>query len=402
MTNTGVSETDLEQHKEEQPVEESEAISTSNESPELARVRSDREERDAALKQKATSAEAGDEAEETEAAENLTSPTETENPEQGGDTPLQDTETQEVSGLENADTVEAGETDTSEEQALAEPGDPAAVSSGVATIGINGVVLSLNAFEGPMHLLMHLIHEQNIDIFDIPIHKIANDFQAYVDLIHTLDLDLAGDYLTMAAELMAIKSRMLLPREKDDEDPRDDLVQRLLEYKQVRNATRFLKKQKKLGEDVFIRGTDAVSVLPDLPLPKARVQSNELMGIFAKMLSKFAHTQGPFHAINFEKITVRQQIDWVCGRFGEEHEELMFSELFTELGGRLEIIVTFLALLELSRLKHLRLEMTDEGDDICVRTTHSLVGLELGEIDSFDYSAEQQQVGKSPKSKSKS
>ena len=145
-----------------------------------------------------------------------------------------------------------------------------------------------------------------------------------------------------------------------------------------------------------------MSVLPDMPLPKARVQSNELMGIFAKMLSKFAHKQGPFHAINFEKITVRQQINWVCDRFGDQHEELMFSELFSELGSRLEIIVTFLALLELGRLKHLRLEMTEEGDDICVRTTHSLVGLELGEIDSFDYSKEQQEIGKNKKAKSKS
>lgn len=206
----------------------------------------------------------------------------------------------------------------------------------------------LDAFEGPLDLLLYLIKRQNIDILNIPIAKITHQYMQYIEVMQELQLELAAEYLVMAAMLAEIKSRMLLPRpasqEEEGEDPRAELVRRLQEYERFKKAAEDVDALPRLERDVFQAGAEmcerkVVEILPDVTL-------RELLLSFQEVLSRadmFAH-----HHVQRETLSVRQRMADVLERI-QGGQFVEFTALFTPEEGRMGVVVTFLAILELIR-----------------------------------------------------
>jgi segregation and condensation protein A len=206
----------------------------------------------------------------------------------------------------------------------------------------------LDAFEGPLDLLLYLIKRQNIDILNIPIAKITHQYMQYIEVMQELQLELAAEYLVMAAMLAEIKSRMLLPRsaarEEEGEDPRAELVRRLQEYERFKKAAEDIESIPRLERDVFQASAEmcerkVVEILPDVTLRELLLSFQEVLG----RADMFAH-----HHVQRETLSVRQRMSDVLarvqdGRFAE------FTSLFTPEEGRMGVVVTFLAILELIR-----------------------------------------------------
>jgi segregation and condensation protein A len=206
----------------------------------------------------------------------------------------------------------------------------------------------LDAFEGPLDLLLYLIKRQNIDILNIPIAKITHQYMQYIEVMQELQLELAAEYLVMAAMLAEIKSRMLLPRpalqEEEGEDPRAELVRRLQEYERFKKAAEDVDALPRLERDVFQAGAEmcqrkVVEILPEVTL-------RDLLLSFQEVLSRadmFAH-----HHVQRETLSVRQRMSDVLERIQGGHF-VEFTGLFTPEEGRMGVVVTFLAILELIR-----------------------------------------------------
>jgi segregation and condensation protein A len=206
----------------------------------------------------------------------------------------------------------------------------------------------LEAFEGPLDLLLYLIRRQNLDILDIPIAEITKQYVDYIDLMQNLRLELAAEYLVMAAILAEIKSRLLLPRppseEGVEEDPRAELVRRLQEYERFKCAAEHIEAMPRLERDFSV----ATAFVPDknvirLPPP---VQMRELL-LALKDVLKRAELMG-HHAIQREALSVRNRMSDVLKALGDG-EFHPFEKLFSAEEGRLGIVVTFLAILELAK-----------------------------------------------------
>lgn len=204
----------------------------------------------------------------------------------------------------------------------------------------------LEAFEGPLDLLLYLIKRQNLDILDIPIAEITRQYVEYVELMKELKLELAAEYLVMAALLAEIKSRMLLPRpqeaEEEGEDPRAELVRRLQDYERFKQAAEDLDGLPRMGRDTFQALVDAPDVhvdkrLPDVDLRELLLALKDVLGR-AEMFSR--------HQVQRETVSVRERMAQVLGGL-EGGGFVEFPRLFPGEEGRLGVVVTFLALLEL-------------------------------------------------------
>ncbi|HSB68125.1 MAG TPA: segregation/condensation protein A [Candidatus Methylomirabilis sp.] len=208
----------------------------------------------------------------------------------------------------------------------------------------------LEMFEGPLDLLLHLIREHQLDILDIPMARITEEYLRYLALMQELDLDVAGEFLLMAATLIHIKSRMLLPPEElaegeepEEKDPRAELVDRLLEYKKYKEAAQTLGLLEAEQLLVHRRGVPALELTLEGPL---QVSMLELLRAFRDILRR-ADVPTPIE-ITPEELSVGQRVVSLLDRLAEE-SPLEFATLFADTHRRLEIIVTFLALLELLR-----------------------------------------------------
>ena len=206
----------------------------------------------------------------------------------------------------------------------------------------------LEAFEGPLDLLLYLIRRQNIDVLDIPIAEITRQYVEYIELMKEMQLDLAGEYLLMAAMLAEIKSRMLLPRaepeEEDEDDPRAELVRRLQEYERFKQAAEDLSSLPRLERDVLVATVDApekkVTVtLPDVTLKELLLAFHDVLKR-AKMFSNL-HLQR-------EPLSVRQRMSEILSRI-KTNTFTGFADLFDPEEGRMGVAVTFIAILELLR-----------------------------------------------------
>ncbi len=224
-----------------------------------------------------------------------------------------------------------------------------------------GYEIKLEVFEGPLDLLLHLIKKHEIDIFDIPIAFITQQYLGYVDLMRTLNLDLAGEFLVMAATLTKVKSQMLLPpdetaAEGEDEsgqDPRAELVQRLLEYQRYKDAAEVLEKRQDVWRDIYPRRAETPPLPPaqEADLPPGSVTLFDLLDSLRKVLDRVPD-EG-VREITLERITVSEKITHILSRL-KEAESLAFEDLFDRERTRLGVIVTFLALLELVRIRAVR------------------------------------------------
>ena len=204
----------------------------------------------------------------------------------------------------------------------------------------------LDAFEGPLDLLLYLIKKQNLDILDIPVAQITEQYMEYVELMKLVKLDLAAEYLVMAAMLAEIKSRMLLPRppdeEGEEEDPRAQLVRRLQEYERYRKAALELAERPRVGRDIFVAA--AACDLGDLPRPQPEVSLYELLEAFKGVLQR--SEQNRRLQMTRELLSVRERMTLILERVRADRY-IAFEDLFDTGEGRMGVVVTFVALLEL-------------------------------------------------------
>ena len=227
----------------------------------------------------------------------------------------------------------------------------------------------LEAFEGPLDLLLYLIKRQNLDILDIPIAEITRQYMEYVEVMKALNLELAADYLVMAAMLAEIKSRMLLPRPEsveDEEDPRAELVRRLQEYERFKQAAEDIDTLPRINREVF----QASAKTPDLKLvkPEPEVDMKELLLAFKDVLTRaemFSH-----HHVTREALSVRERMSEVLSRLTAD-KFTEFTTLFTAEEGRLGVVVTFLAILELIKESLVEIIQTEPYEPIHVKVAES-------------------------------
>ena len=244
-----------------------------------------------------------------------------------------------------------------------------AEAQGEAPAAPGGYRVQLPTFEGPLDLLLHLIEEHELDIRDIPIAFIAEKYVEYITLMDELNIDTASEYLVMAATLTHIKSKMLLPTppegQEDDEegelDPRAELVRRLLEYQKYKHAAEQLASHDVLGRDVFGRGMPAPQV--DGPVPLAGISLFKLLDAFQAVVSRARATVD--HQIDIERFSITDRINELSDLL-RRAARLSFEELFEGQRTRIDLIVTFLALLEMTRLRLTRLSQDAPYDPIYV------------------------------------
>ena len=209
----------------------------------------------------------------------------------------------------------------------------------------------LELFEGPLDLLLHLIKKNEVDVRELPVAQITEQYLAYLDLLRDLNLDIAGEYLVMAATLTLIKSRMLLPspepEEGEEADPRADLVRQLLEYQRYREAAESLGDRPLLRRDTFTR-EPSLEGLPPEPegAPRIKVTLWELMEAFRVVLKRAE--PDPVHQVAGEAVSLRARIDTLLATLGVARR-VTFDSLFGEQPTRGYVIVTFLAVLELMK-----------------------------------------------------
>jgi len=205
----------------------------------------------------------------------------------------------------------------------------------------------LDTFEGPLDLLLYLIRKQNLNILNVPIADITDQYVNYINLMKELELELAGEYLLMAAMLAEIKSKMLLPlfeEVEDEEDPRAELVRRLLEYERYRKASEELNKLKRLERDVFITGVESSHLAQPIELPDIALQ--ELLLSFQEVLKR-AEMFTTLHVLK-EPLSVRERMTTILEKL-KNKDFLDFTELFDLEEQKTGLVVTFLAILELMK-----------------------------------------------------
>lgn len=231
--------------------------------------------------------------------------------------------------------------------------------------------VKLDLFEGPLDLLLFLIQKNEIDIYDIPIADITRQFLEYVEIIQRLNLEVAGDFVVMAATLMRIKSRMLLPSdpeaEEEEGDPREELVRRLLEYQQFREVAAWMDDQQTEYRDVFYRGTS-------IDLEDIRKQHEAEAGEFRpvslfELLRAFkqamdAAPKVDFHEVTRVDVTTEERAEYVLNVLERRHQ-VPFSELIASTH-RIVVVVTFVALLELMKEGKVRVQQTDIDGELWV------------------------------------
>lgn len=224
----------------------------------------------------------------------------------------------------------------------------------------------LEVFEGPLDLLLYLIRKHNLDILDIPVARITHQYMEYIEHMKDMQLELVAEYLEMAAILAEIKSRMLLPRPKDmdveEVDPRAELVRRLQEYEQIKQAAARMSELPCMGSEIF----PSLAMIPEVPVNKSHpdVDLQELLYAFKDILKR-ADLQTS-HSIEREVLTVRERMSRIMHQL-QTDKFVNFVEFFDYKEGRLGLVVTFLAILELTREWVLELVQSEPFAPIYVR-----------------------------------
>jgi len=218
--------------------------------------------------------------------------------------------------------------------------------------------VKLEVFEGPLDLLLYLIKKDEVDIYDISLERITSQYLEFMDAFKALDLELAGEFVVMAANLIYLKSRALLPahvqppeEEAEEDDPRWDLIRQLVEYKKFKDAAAQLSQRELEQSNLFSRMSETPEAPPERPLGDVSVF--DLINAFNNVLKRLATQSEDLKEIFEENYTVSDKIDFIM-KMTSSGVPLKFTELFANAASRTEIVVTFLALLELIRLKQLR------------------------------------------------
>ena len=227
----------------------------------------------------------------------------------------------------------------------------------------------LDNFEGPLDLLLHLIKKHEVNIYDIPIVMITQQYLDYIELMQEMNLDVAGEFLVMAATLIHIKSRMLLPRpdpaqEDPEEDPREALLRRLLEHQKFKAAAELLHERETLRSAQWTRPDGRIAeIAGETPEPEIEVDLFSLISAFRAVVERAK--QRPKIFLPSEQIPIEDRIEQLLARLSET-DACGFEDLFEDLKSRAGMIVTFLAILEMIRLKLIRVFQSDPTSGIRV------------------------------------
>ncbi len=233
--------------------------------------------------------------------------------------------------------------------------------------------VQFEVFEGPLDLLLYLVKKEEVDIYEVNLTKLATQFIEHIEMMRRLDLEVAGEFLVMAATLMYIKSKELLPVEKqvvvegeeDEEDPRWELIRQLVEYKKFKDAAAKLQVRETEQESVFARQPGKPEFTESLQEPEQKLQVSvfDLIGAVNNILKRFQAKEGESRDIFQDKWTVSEKIETILNTI-EAKTSVKFSELFTNAVSRTEVVVTFLAMLELIRLKRVMITQPEPFADI--------------------------------------
>jgi segregation and condensation protein A len=235
--------------------------------------------------------------------------------------------------------------------------------------------VKLESFEGPLDLLLHLIHRYEIDIYDIPVAQITEQYMAYIHAMQELQLDVASEYLVMAATLLEIKSKMLLPKHEEEvfeddvyvsqEDPREQLMQQLLEYKKFKEAAKELRKREEERALLFTKPPSDLSAYVEAKSPPALdVDLYDMLGALAKLLRR-KKLQKPLHTkVARQEIPIERRMEEILQQL-QSGQRKNFYDLFPYYD-REHIVVTFLAILELMKRKQIIIEQENNFADLYI------------------------------------
>lgn len=229
--------------------------------------------------------------------------------------------------------------------------------------------VKLEIFEGPLDLLLYLIKRDELDIYEISLERITKQYLEYLQAFKELNIDVAGEFVVMAANLIYLKSRSLLPVDQqppeedvEEDDPRWDLIRQLIEYKKFKEAAAELQVRQLQQEQIFVRDPAGIDAPLIAPLRLGEVGIFQLINAFQTVIKRI-EAREDLREIFGEHFTVSDKIDWILRRVADG-VPLRFSELFASMASRVEIVVTFLALLELVRLRQIRATQPNPFDEI--------------------------------------
>lgn len=242
-----------------------------------------------------------------------------------------------------------------------------------------GIPVKLQVFEGPLDLLLHLIDKNKIDIYDIPIVEITNQYMEYINAMEKADLNVMSEFLVMAATLLDIKCKMLLPKEEnedgEEEDPRQELVEQLLEYKLYKHMSYELKERQMDSEYVMYKDAtvpdevlayeepiDMDALIGDLTLTKLNVIFQDVM---KRQVNKIDPVRSKFGKIQKEEVTLPDKLEYVT-EYAKTHRKFSFRELLNRQSSKTQIVVTFLAILQLMKEGTIFIEQEQPFDDILI------------------------------------
>ncbi len=242
-----------------------------------------------------------------------------------------------------------------------------------------GIPVKLQVFEGPLDLLLHLIDKNKIDIYDIPIVEITSQYMEYIEAMEQSDLNVMSEFLLMAATLLDIKCRMLLPKEVnedgEEEDPRQELVEQLLQYKMYKYMSYELKDRQVDSERIMYRKQDIPDEVADYvePVDLDELLSGLTLGrlqsifqdVMRKQTDKIDQIRSRFGKIEKEEVTVSEKLTQV-EEYAIKHKQFSFRELITKQRSRIQIVVTFLAILEMMKSGQIVIEQEQPFDDILI------------------------------------
>ena len=245
-----------------------------------------------------------------------------------------------------------------------------------------GIPVKLEVFEGPLDLLLHLIDKNKIDIYDIPIVEITNQYMEYIRNMQREDLNIMSEFLVMAATLLDIKCRMLLPKEVneegEEEDPRQELVEQLLQYKMYKfiayelkdrelDSDMILYKEPTIPEEVkeYAEPVDLDKLLGDLTLQKLNAVFQEVM---KRQTDKIDPVRSKFGKIEKEEVTLTDKFTYIHG-YMKDHKKFSFRQLLEKQHTKMHIVVTFLAILEMMKLGEINVRQEETCGDIMIETT---------------------------------
>ncbi len=254
------------------------------------------------------------------------------------------------------------------------------------------LAIKIEVFEGPLDLLLHLIDEAKVEIENIPVHEITDQYMAYLQSMQELELEIASEFIVMAATLLLIKSRTLLPKPpvqetfdddwQNDIDPREELIQRLIEYKKYKEAVLMLKDMQMERSQIFIKEPDDLT--PYAPVvveePLRGVELKHIVNAFQRVLQKTKKGE-QVARIRRDELSVKDRMKEIVGLVGRRGKRVLFSSLMGEEVSREMIVVTFLALLELMKTKKIVCYQHQLFDDIVIQP---FTGDEHGQSDIDD------------------